>query len=119
MENEIMSVTEQTKEPEQQRLSGFEGGVLPFIGYCILIALSMFTLYLALPWVLASFYKWTANNTVIEGKRLDFDGTGAQLFGHYIKWLLLTIITLGIYSFWLWNKMMQWKIKHTFFKVEE
>ena len=60
-------------------------------------------------------YKWDASHTVIEGKRLKFDGTGGQLFGHWIKWFLLTIITLGIYSFWLIIKLKQWRIKHTYF----
>ena len=36
-----------------------------------------------------------------------------QLFGNYIKWLLLTLITFGIYSFWLTIKMKQWVTKHT------
>ena len=38
-----------------------------------------------------------------------------QLFGNWIKWLLLTIVTLGIYSFWLNIKLIQWKTKHTEF----
>ncbi|MBO5752164.1 MAG: DUF898 family protein, partial [Proteobacteria bacterium] len=35
--------------------------------------------------------------------------------GKWIIWALLTIITLGIYSFWLNIKLKQWKIKHTHF----
>lgn len=38
---------------------------------------------------------------------------GSQLFGNYIKWFLLTIITFGIYGFWLDIKMKQWITKHT------
>ena len=53
------------------------------------------------------------NGTIIDGHKLIFDGTGAQLFGNYIKWFLLTIITFGIYSFWLSIKMKQWVTKHT------
>ena len=51
---------------------------------------------------------WKTRHTVIDGQRLYFDGTGAQLFGNWIKWFLLTIITLGIYSFWLKIKTEQW-----------
>lgn len=54
-----------------------------------------------------------ATHTTIDGHQLTFDGTGGQLFGNYIKWLLLCIITLGIYSFWLTIKMKQWVTKHT------
>lgn len=50
---------------------------------------------------------WKVRHTVIDGQRLYFDGTGAQLFGNWIKWFLLTIITLGIYSFWLKIKTEQ------------
>jgi Predicted membrane protein len=101
----------------QHEISMFEGSIFTYIGFMVLFWLGgVLTLGLAIPWIEAAFCSWVANNTVIEGKRLDFDGTGSQLFGNYIKWLLLTIITLGIYSFWLFNKMMQWRIKHTFFK---
>ena len=44
---------------------------------------------------------WKVKHTVIDGHRLYFDGTAMQLFGNWIKWLILTVITLGIYSFWL------------------
>jgi uncharacterized membrane protein YjgN (DUF898 family) len=60
-------------------------------------------------------YRWEAKHTVINGRRLKFTGTATQLFGNWIKWLLLTIITFGIYSFWLNIKLMQWKTKHTVF----
>ena len=60
-------------------------------------------------------YNWEIKHTVIEGKRLRFDGTALQLFGNWIKWLLLTIITFGIYSFWVQIAIKKWKTKHTFF----
>lgn len=44
-----------------------------------------------------------------------FDGKATQLFGNWIKWWLLTLVTLGIYGFWLGIKLKQWKVKHTFF----
>jgi uncharacterized membrane protein YjgN (DUF898 family) len=59
-----------------------------------------------------------AKNTTIDGKKLTFDGKGIQLFGNYIKWLLLTVITIGIYSLWLGIKMKQWVVKHTHFVPE-
>lgn len=45
-------------------------------------------------------YAWEAKHTVIEGRKLTFDGKAIELFGNWIKWLLLTIITIGIYGFW-------------------
>ena len=60
-------------------------------------------------------YGWEAKHTVINGKRLQFDGTAIQLFGNWIKWLFLCIITLGIYGFWLNISLKKWKTKHTHF----
>ena len=60
---------------------------------------------------------WKVKQTVIDGHRLYFDGTAMQLFGNWIKWLILTVITLGIYSFWLNINLEQWITKHTSFRL--
>ena len=94
--------------------SKFTGGLLGMIGIGILQAIIIFlTLGLGAPWAICLKESWYVNHTIIEGHKLTFDGTGGQLFGNYIKWFLLTIITLGIYSFWLSIKMKQWVTKHT------
>ena len=96
--------------------SKFTGGLLGMIGIGILqFLLVLFTLGLGTPWAVCLKEKWYAEHTVIDGRKLTFDGNGAQLFGNYIKWFLLTIITLGIYGFWLEIKMKQWLVKHTHF----
>lgn len=51
----------------------------------------------------------------INEHRLYFDGTAAQLFGKWLLWLFLTIITVGIYGLWVTIRIKQWKIKHTWF----
>lgn len=33
---------------------------------------------------------------MVEVQRLRFDGTAVSLFGQWIKWFLLTLITFGI-----------------------
>lgn len=38
-----------------------------------------------------------------------------QLFGKWVLWLLLTIVTVGIYGFWVNIKLKKWKIQHTRF----
>ena len=63
-------------------------------------------------------YNWEIKHTVINGKRLRFDGTALGLFGTWIKWLLLTIITIGIYGFWVSIAIKKWKTKHTHFVGE-
>lgn len=94
--------------------SKFSGGLLGLIGINLLCGfLNLITLFIALPWTTCIKEKWIAKHTIIDGQQLTFDGNGAQLFGNYIKWLLLTFITIGIYSFWLNIRMKQWVTKHT------
>lgn len=97
-----------------QSESKFDGGLLGMIGISILQGLLIgITLGIGAPWAICMKERWIARHTVIDGRRLVFDGTGGQLFGNYIKWFLLTLITFGIYSFWLSIKMKQWIVKHT------
>ena len=67
------------------------------------------------PWAVCMVYNWETKHTVVDGRRLKFDGTALGLFGNWIKWSLLCIITLGIYSFWLAIALKKWKAKHTHF----
>jgi uncharacterized membrane protein YjgN (DUF898 family) len=60
-------------------------------------------------------YGWKINHTVIEGRRLHFNGKAISLFANWIKWLLLSIITLGIYGFWTRISLEKWKVKNTVF----
>ena len=94
--------------------SEFTGGLLGLIGIKILCFLVIIiTIGLGIPWAICISQRWYAKHTIIDGQQLHFDGKAIQLFGNYIKWLLLTIITLGIYSFWLGIKMHKWVILHT------
>ena len=94
--------------------SEFNGGLLGLIGIKILQTIIItFTLGIAAPWAVCMKENWIARHTRIDGRQVIFDGTGGQLFGNYIKWFLLTIITVGIYGFWLDIKMKKWVVKHT------
>ena len=96
--------------------SYFDGGLLSYIGWCILGTLvTIFTLGICFPWALCMVYGWKINHTVVEGRRLKFHGTAIGLFGNWIKWFLLCIITFGIYSFWVYISLEKWKAKHTTF----
>ena len=79
--------------------SYFDGKLLQYIGWLILGGLiTACTFGICYPWALCMIYGWKIRHTVINGKRLEFDGSAIGLFGQWIKWLLLCIITLGIYS---------------------
>jgi uncharacterized membrane protein YjgN (DUF898 family) len=57
----------------------------------------------------------TYKHTVIDGQALGFEGKGGSLFGKYIIWFLLCLITLGIYRLWIPIKKQQWLTKHIHF----
>ena len=59
-----------------QRESKFEGSVLGFIGYgLILVIITICTFGIAYPWGEVMFRRWICRNTIIDGQRLTFDGT--------------------------------------------
>ncbi|EGY4470588.1 DUF898 domain-containing protein [Listeria monocytogenes] len=93
-------------ETRNGRTSFFDGGLLQYIGWTILGTLvTICTIGICYPWALCMVYGWKINHTVIEGRRLKFQGSAVGLFGHWIKWLFLTIITIGIYGFWVFIKL--------------
>lgn len=99
--------------------SEFRASVLEyFLHNLLMVILSIITLGLLTPWLIVSNYRWEAKKTYINGKQLYFDGTGTQLFGKWIVWVLLTIITFGIYGFVLSLRLKQWVVSHTFIKEE-
>lgn len=103
-------------ETKYGRNSFFDGGLFSYIGWNILGAiLTVFTLGICYPWALCLIYGWKINHTVIDGHRMRFSGSAVGLFGNWIKWLLLSIITLGIYLFWVGIKLEDWKSKNTNF----
>lgn len=96
--------------------SYFDGGLLQLIGWNILGGIiTAITFGICYPWALCMIYEWETNHTVVNGKRLKFTGTATGLFGQWIKWLLLCIVTFGIYSFWLSIALKKWKAKNTIF----
>nr|WP_242597315.1 DUF898 domain-containing protein [Desemzia sp. C1] len=89
---------------------------MSLIGWSILGAIiTFFTLGIAYPWALCMVYGWKINHTVIEGRRMRFQGSAMSLFGHWIKWFLLTLVTFGIYGFWVSIKLEDWKARNTIF----
>ena len=108
-------------ENEKVSTSSFDGSVLGNFGTTFVAAfISTITLGIGVPWAAAYRQKWLVSHTILEGRRLVFDGTGIQLFGNYIKWWLFSIITLGIYGiFFMPVRMQQWITKHTFFERHE
>lgn len=97
--------------------SYFDGGLFELIGLSLLgLIITIVTFGICYPWVLCLVYGWKINHTVVEGKRLKFNGKAMSLFRNWLKWLFFCIITFGIYSFWLSIALEKWKVKNTSFK---
>jgi uncharacterized membrane protein YjgN (DUF898 family) len=87
----------------------FDGGAATYVGTGILaFLLTAVTFGLATPWAICLRYSWRTKHTMIDGYRLRFTGSGLRLFGQWLKWWLLIIVTLGIYSFWVVPRLTRW-----------
>lgn len=100
--------------------SYFDGKFLEYIGYKLLAFLiTVVTATIAKPWADKLILEYKYNHTIYNGKRLKFEGKGADLFVQRFKWILLSIITLGIYSFWVPIKNKKWLVSNIHFENEE
>lgn len=99
--------------------SYFDGGYWAYIGYNIVVAfVTGITFGIAHPWMKCWYQNWLASHTVINGKRMTFDGKGGDLFVKYIVWLLLSYVTCGIYTLWMNVALKKWISEHTHFEGE-
>lgn len=93
--------------------STWDGGVLDTVINSIVASVIIsLTCGIATPWAICYMMKFIIGHAVIDGKRLRFDGDGMQLFGNWIKWLVLMVITCGIYGFWVIPRLYQWVCSH-------
>lgn len=97
--------------------SKFDGGLGSYLFMMIVnLLIVIFTLGICSPWAICNAYRWKTEHTIIDGRRLKFNGTAIGLFGSWIKWFFLTIITFGIYGFWVFIQVEKWKVSHTTFE---
>lgn len=92
----------------------FRGGAASWFGTQILgVLITVCTLGICYPFAVVLVERWRAKNTFLQGRQLQFIGTGMGIFGLWLKWLFLSVITLGIYTFWVYPRLMQWKVEKT------
>ncbi len=100
--------------------SKFTGNTWSLFGINLLTFIgSIFTLFIAFPWLVCLKKRYIASHTYINGKQQCFNGTGIQLIGKFLLWAFLTLITCGIFIFWASYNLHKWTVKHTYFVGEE
>ena len=77
--------------------------------------MSAVTCGIAAPWFLCRIYRWRKSHTVIDGRRQYFDGQGAELLGKWIIWEILTVVTCGLFSFYVAVALKKWEYSHTYY----
>jgi uncharacterized membrane protein YjgN (DUF898 family) len=85
-----------------------------FVGYL----LTIITLGIYTPWFICRAQRWFWRNVSVRddaGKevKLQFVGTGGDLFGTFIVGCILTVITFGIYGFWFIVKIHKFFLENT------
>ena len=94
----------------------FDGGAATYVGTAILAFLiTVFTLGICTPFAVVLRQRWRAKHTYVNGHRLAFVGSAWGLFGNWIKWQLLIIVTVGIYTFWVLPRLTKWVVENTDF----
>ena len=114
----FMSNTKITKNGQQVGDMDFvgEGGDL-LVTFIVGYLLTIVTFGIYMPWFQVKLLAFNADNTKIniEGQRLGmrFTGQGGELFVIIFVGYLLSIVTLGIYSFWMMAKLLKWQTSNT------
>jgi uncharacterized membrane protein YjgN (DUF898 family)/tetratricopeptide (TPR) repeat protein len=78
-----------------------------------LFIFSSLTFGLYSPWAWVRIFRLKASHTVMNGKRVTFGGTGAQLFRIIILNMILMLITLGLYTPWAMCRYFRWRAVNT------
>ncbi|MBD5583911.1 MAG: DUF898 domain-containing protein [Clostridia bacterium] len=95
--------------------SFFTGGTFLYFlfGFLKLLA-TVFTLGLAYPYLQCKFIEWEVTHTWINGRQLIFTGKYKELYGKYIIWLLLSVVTFGLYYIIKMRlNLIEWETKYT------
>ena len=93
-----------------------QGGDL-LVTFIVGYLLTMITFGIYMPWFQVKMLSFNAENTKIDvdGSRLGmrFTGQGGELFVIILVGYLLSIVTLGIYMFWMIAKLLKWQLSNT------
>lgn len=91
----------------------FDGKMLQWLGWTLLGELvTLVTLGICFPLYYGWIEGWKAKHTVINGYRQRLIRGGGRLIGWWLLWMLLSIVTLFIFSLWIPKKLERWKVSN-------
>ena len=106
-----------SKENSAGTGSEFTGSAFGLLGVnFVTFLVSILTLFFGLPAMVCYKQRWMARHTIVDNRHLTFDGTARQLFGKWIGWLILCVLTVGIFLPFLPLKVKKWVVSHTHLK---
>jgi hypothetical protein len=91
----------------------FDGDVAGFArSHAIAGLITVLTLGFAFPAGLVIVERWRARHLTVDGQRLTFDGSAAELFASWKWWWPLTWVSFGLYGFWVQGRVTRWVWSH-------
>ncbi len=97
---------------EEDNNSYFDGGVLGMIGTNLLAGLVLAVPVVGPAWSNIIKLRWETRHTVVDSRRHIFAGTVGNLFVKKLVWGLLTVITFGIYGWFVPVKALRWETEN-------
>lgn len=92
--------------------SYFDGGILGLLGTNILCLLVLVIPFVGPAWSKIIKLKWLTRHTVVDSRRLIFEGSVGGLFVRKLLWNFLTGITFGIFGLFRPVKVMRWETEN-------
>lgn len=77
------------------------------------LLISLLTAFIAVPSAVCMKQRFLAKSTWIDGRKVVFDGQTGDLYKKWIGWLFLSVLTAGIFIFFLPAKIRSWVASHT------
>jgi len=103
--------------PTRSRFT-FDGSPSNFAGTALLgFFTTVLTLGVCYPFAFVRLQRWRCEHSYVDGQQLIFNGQATELFRRWILWLPLSILSFGVFLFWVGPRLEAWKIENTGFAV--
>lgn len=84
-----------------------------FMGYHVFAVIFLYLgFFVLVPFAVHGSMRYRMSRTSWRGIRFGYKGVRNDLLANYIKWSFLTLITLGIYGFWMQVKLQKYLISN-------